>query len=338
MFIGAAIPWVGEKVSDFLGRQREASNNMVAGASGRAGVFDANITTATAMGIGASPSTRARAARAAASSSRRATLLKNGSNSSSRSGSDSGSILPVRRVRKRANASSIAGASRHETISNVAAGAAGRTNHNRAPKDKTPKAASVWEPENFQGGGSSSNTTGVAKNRRSTDALAGSSANGFPSPPPGNGNGAVSGRGLHWSGKSSNPTHTSKGGDAAVAGGTRRLPSEDIVSSRNGAVVRVSAEKRVGGQVRGPSSSTHDSRVALPAVRSDGDRSTRGGAIPSALGEGSAGLRKKRKSSREEGGERDVGKLMPYGAGMDVSEVRVVRSSWVRRVSFFSIV
>lgn len=335
--VGAALPWVGEKVSDLLGHQREASNNMVAGGSGRAGVVDADITTATAMRMGASSSARARAARTAASSSRRATPLKNGSNSRNRSGSNSGCILPVRRVRKRANTSPIAGTSRHEANSNVAAGAAGRPNNDCAPQDKTPKGASVWEPENFQGGGGSSNTTGVPKKRRSTDALAGSSANGLPSPPPGNGNGAVSGRGLHWSGKSSNPTH-SKGGDAAVAGGTRSFTSEDIVSGRSGAGVRVSAETRVGeGQARGPPSSTHDARVVLPAARSHGGRSTRGGTIPSALGEGNAGIRKKRKSSREEEGQRDVGNLTPYDAGMDVSEVSVVRCSWVGRVSFFAI-
>ncbi|CAM9524763.1 unnamed protein product, partial [Ectocarpus sp. 12 AP-2014] len=186
--VGAALPWVGEKVSDLLARQREASNNMVAGGSGRAGIVDADLTTATAMRMGASSSARARAARAAASSSRRATQLKNGSNSRNRSGSNSGCISPVRRVRRRANASPIAGTSRHEANSNVAAGAAGRTNNDWAPQDKTPKRVSVWEPENFQGGGGSSKTTGVPKKRCSTDALAGSNANGLPSPPPGNGN------------------------------------------------------------------------------------------------------------------------------------------------------
>lgn len=320
-----------------LGRQREASNNMVAGGSGRAGVVDADTTAATAMDIGASQSARARSARAAASSSRRATQLKNSSNSGDRSVSDGGRISPVRRVRKRANSSPIEGTSRHEAINNVAAGAAGGTNNNSEPQDDTPKGASVWEPENFQGGGgSSSNTVGVTKKRRSTDALAGSSANGFPSPPPGNGNGAVSGRGLHWSGKSSNPAHSSKGGDAAVAGCTRRLACEDIVSGSSGAGVRVSAETRVGeGQARGPSSSTHDALVALPASAIDGNSSSRGGAIPSALGEGSAGRMEKSKSGTEEGGQGDVGDLTLYDAGMDVSEVSVVRCSWVGQVSFF---
>ncbi|CBJ26939.1 hypothetical protein Esi_0050_0091 [Ectocarpus siliculosus] len=320
--VGAALPWVGEKVSDLLGRQREASNNMVAGSSGKAGVVDADITTATAMRMGASSSARARAARAAASISRRATQLKNGSNNSNRSGSNSGCILPVRRVRKRANTSPVAGTSRHEANIDVAAGAAGRTNNDCAPQDKTPKGTSVWEPENFQGGGVNSNTTGVPKKRRSTDALAGSNVNGLPSPPPGNGNGAVSGKGLHWSGKSSNLTH-SKDGDAAVAGGTRSLTSEDIVSGRSGVGVRVSAETRVGeGRARGPPSSTLDARVVLPAARS-----TRGGTTPSALGEGNAGIRKKRKSSREEEGQRDLGHLTPYDAGMDASEAESCPSS-----------
>ncbi|CAB1117844.1 unnamed protein product [Ectocarpus sp. CCAP 1310/34] len=320
--VGAALPWVGEKVSDLLGRQREASNNMVAGGSGRAGVVDADITTATAMRMGAPSSARVRTARAAASSSRRATQLKNGSNSRNRSGSSSGCILPVRRVRKRANTSPIAGTSRHEANSNGAAGAAGRTNNDCAPQDKTPKGTSVWEPENFQGGGGSSNTTGVLKKRRSTDALAGSNANGLPSPPPGNGNRAVSGMGLHWSGKSSISTH-SKGGDADVAGGTRSLTSEDIVSGSSGAGVRASAATRVGeGRARGPSSSTHDARVVLPATRS-----TRGGTIPSAIAEGNAGIRNNRKSSRAEEGQRDVGNLTPYDAQMDVIEAESCPSS-----------
>ncbi|CAM9242487.1 unnamed protein product [Ectocarpus sp. 4 AP-2014] len=317
--VGAALPWVGEKVSDLLARQREASNNMVASGSG---TVDADITTATAMRMVASSSARARATRAAASGSRRATQLENGSNSRNRSGSNSGCILPVRRVRRRANTSPIAGTSRHEANSNVAAGAAGRTNNDCAPQDETPKRASVWEPENFQGGGGSSNTTGVPNKRRSTDALAGSNANGLPSPPPENGNGAVSGTGLHWSGKSSNPTR-SKGGDAAVARGTRSSTSEDIVSGKSGAGVRVSAETRVGqGRARWPRSSSHDARVVLPAARS-----TRGGTISSALGEGNAGIRKKRKDSREEEGQRDVGNLTPYEVSVDVSEMSSCPSS-----------
>ncbi|CAM9366841.1 unnamed protein product [Ectocarpus sp. 12 AP-2014] len=320
--VGAALPWVGEKVSDLLARQREASNNMVAGGSGRAGVVDADLTTATAMRMGASSSARARAARAAASCSRRATQLKNGSNSRNRSGSKSGCISPVRRVRRRANASLIAGTSRHEANSNVAAGAAGRTNNDWSPQDKTPKRASVWEPENFQGGGGSSNTTGVPKKRRSTDALAGSNANGLPSPPPGNGNGTVSGTGLHWSGKSSDLTR-SKGGDAAVAGVTRSVTGEDIISGKSGAGVGVSVETRVGeGRARGPPSSTHDARVVPPPARS-----TRGGTIPSALGEGNAGIRERRKPSREEEGQRDVGNLTPYEVSVDVDEAESCPSS-----------
>ncbi|CAN0062230.1 unnamed protein product, partial [Ectocarpus sp. 8 AP-2014] len=96
-----------------------------------------------------------------------------------------------------------------------------------------------------------------------------------------------------------------------------------IVSERSGAGVGVSAETRVGeGRARGPPSSTHDARVVLPAARS-----TTGGTILSALGEGNAGIRKKRKSSREEDGQRDVGNLTPYDAGMDASEAESCPSS-----------